>query len=84
MLLAPLLDDLAAGLRECLVKKSITDRVNLQPFVEDILRSRISRRVMAQHHIGLNDRQEVQEVTLFVTPDTYNPTGVRWMHLSRS
>ena len=59
---AQLLDSLAAGLRECLIKQSITDKVNLQPFVEGILRSRIGRRVLAEHHIGLHDRKEVSRL----------------------
>lgn len=56
--LAPMLDILAAGLKECIVRKSLSEKIDLQPFIEGMLRSRISRRVIAQHHLGLQRDQQ--------------------------
>lgn len=50
---SPMLDSLAAGLRDCRQKPLVGDRLHLDDFLESMLRSRISRRVMAEQHLGL-------------------------------
>lgn len=48
-----MLDLLAAGLREVTVRPFTGPRLDLDAFLEAMLRSRVSRRVLAEHHIGL-------------------------------
>jgi len=50
---SPLLDSLANGLREIRQKPLVGEHLRLDPFLEAMLRSRISRRVLAEHHINL-------------------------------
>lgn len=50
---APMLDLLAAGLREVTARPFTGPRLDLDAFLEAMLRSRVSRRVLAEHHIGL-------------------------------
>ena len=50
---APMLDALAAGLREVSARPFTGPRLDLDPFLDAMLRSRVSRRVLAEHHIGL-------------------------------
>jgi [3-methyl-2-oxobutanoate dehydrogenase (acetyl-transferring)] kinase len=50
---APMLDALAAGLREVTARPFTGPRLDLDAFLESMLRSRVSRRVLAEHHIGL-------------------------------
>jgi len=49
-----MLDSLAHGLRECASKPIIGARLNLDAFLDNMLRSRISRRVLAEQHIKLS------------------------------
>eukprot|EP00873_Tetraselmis_striata_P016162 jgi/Tetstr1/436426/TSEL_025256.t1 len=51
---APMLDSLAHGLRECASKPIIGGRLKLDGFFDNMLRSRISRRVLAEQHIQLS------------------------------
>lgn len=48
-----MLDALAQGLRECRGKPVVGAQLQLDPFLDAMLRSRISRRVLAEHHINL-------------------------------
>jgi [3-methyl-2-oxobutanoate dehydrogenase (acetyl-transferring)] kinase len=50
---SPLLDSLASGLRDCKRKPHVGGRLHLDGFLESMLRSRISRRVIAEQHLGL-------------------------------
>lgn len=50
---APMLDALAAGLREVSARPFTGPRLDLDSFLDAMLRSRVSRRVLAEHHIGL-------------------------------
>lgn len=52
-----MLDALAAGLRECRSKPFTGERLHLDGFLDNMLRSRISRRVIAEQHIHLNTRR---------------------------
>ncbi len=52
---APMLDALANGLREIKRKPLVGPHVQLDTFLEAMLSSRISRRVLAEHHINLNN-----------------------------
>lgn len=52
---APMLDALAAGLRECSRKPITGERLHfLDGFLNNMLRSRISRRVLAEQHLMLD------------------------------
>ncbi len=52
---APMLDALAAGLRECSRKPITGERLDfLDGFLNNMLRSRISRRVLAEQHLMLD------------------------------
>lgn len=55
---APMLDALASGLRECKSKALVGSRLALDPFLDNMLRSRISRRVIAEQHLQLHQRRE--------------------------
>lgn len=50
-----MLDLLASGLRECRRKPIVGEQLALDPFLENMLRSRISRRVLAEQHINLHN-----------------------------
>ncbi|EIE24046.1 alpha-ketoacid dehydrogenase kinase [Coccomyxa subellipsoidea C-169] len=50
---APMLDALAAGFRECKMKPIVGPKLQMDNFLDSMLRSRISRRVMAEQHIHL-------------------------------
>lgn len=50
---APLLDELAAGLVECRAKRLVGPALQLDHFLDAMLRSRISRRVMAEQHLHI-------------------------------
>ncbi|KAL4529578.1 hypothetical protein Ndes2437B_g08849 [Nannochloris sp. 'desiccata'] len=52
---APMLDALATGLREIKRKPLVGPHLQLDSFLEAMLSSRISRRVLAEHHINLNN-----------------------------
>lgn len=52
---APMLDALANGLREIKRKPLVGPHLQLDSFLEAMLSSRISRRVLAEHHINLNN-----------------------------
>ncbi|KAL3141619.1 hypothetical protein ABBQ32_004858 [Trebouxia sp. C0010 RCD-2024] len=54
---APMLDALAAGLRECNSKPFVGAKLELNSFLENMLTSRISRRVLAEQHINLHNRR---------------------------
>lgn len=58
---APLLDALASGLREVRGKPLVGEALRLDAFLENMLRSRISRRVLAEQHINLNNGRCVWE-----------------------
>ena len=45
---APMLDALAAGLKECKLKPIVGPKLQLDAFLDGMLRSRISRRIMAE------------------------------------
>ena len=49
-----MLDALAAGLRECSSRPFTGERLHLDGFLDNMLRSRVSRRVIAEQHIHLN------------------------------
>lgn len=55
--LAPMLDALACGVHECRSKPVAGERLELDKFLDNMLRSRISRRVIAEHHINLHTRR---------------------------
>jgi Mitochondrial branched-chain alpha-ketoacid dehydrogenase kinase len=52
---APMLDALANGLREIKRKPLVGPHLQLDSFLEAMLSSRISRRVLAEHHINLKN-----------------------------
>lgn len=52
---APMLDALANGLREIRKKPLVGPHLHLDKFLEAMLRSRISRRVLAEQHININN-----------------------------
>lgn len=54
---APIIDALATGLRECSSKPFVGQRLQLDAFLNSMLRSRISRRVLAEQHITLDKRR---------------------------
>jgi [3-methyl-2-oxobutanoate dehydrogenase (acetyl-transferring)] kinase len=54
---APMLDALATGLREIKRKPLVGPHLHLDSFLEAMLSSRISRRVLAEHHINLHNRR---------------------------
>ena len=54
---APMLDALAAGLRECADKPLVGPKLQLDGFLNNMLRSRISRRVLAEQHINLANKR---------------------------
>ncbi|KAK9818127.1 hypothetical protein WJX72_007548 [[Myrmecia] bisecta] len=54
---APMLDALAAGLRECSRKPFVGQKLHLDNFLDNMLHSRISRRVIAEQHINLANRR---------------------------
>ena len=60
---APMLDALAAGLRECSRKPITGERLHfLDGFLNNMLRSRISRRVLAEQHLMLDVPRYVHTV----------------------
>lgn len=52
---APLLEALARGVRECYTRPLVGRQLVLDSFLDNMLRSRISRRVIAEQHIGLQN-----------------------------
>ena len=52
-----MVDSLAAGLRECLQKPGMGEQLQLDNFLDGMLRSRITRRVMAEQHIALQQQR---------------------------
>ena len=50
-----MLDALATGLRELRSKPVVGGQLRLDGFLENMLRSRISRRVLAEQHINLTN-----------------------------
>ena len=52
-----MLDALAAGLRECNSKPFVGQKLQLNGFLDNMLTSRISRRVLAEQHINLHNRR---------------------------
>ena len=54
----PMVEALAAGLRECKSKPIIGDMLKLDDFLEAMLTSRISRRVLAEQHIALQQKRQ--------------------------
>ena len=52
-----MLDALAAGLRECSRKPLVGPQLRLDSFLDTMLRSRISRRVIAEQHLHLHGIQ---------------------------
>ncbi len=52
-----MLDALAAGLRECSGKPFVGPKLQLDDFLDSMLRSRISRRVIAEQHLNLAKRR---------------------------
>lgn len=51
---APMLDALATGLRECKGKQLVGPQLQLDAFLDNMLRSRISRRVIAEQHLHID------------------------------
>ena len=71
---APMLDALAAGLRECSRKPITGERLDfLDGFLNNMLRSRISRRVLAEQHLMLDvprysaDAPHVSQLALYAS-----------------
>ncbi|KAL4853660.1 [3-methyl-2-oxobutanoate dehydrogenase [lipoamide]] kinase [Chlorella vulgaris] len=54
---SPMLDALAQGMREVRSKPIVGEQLQLDGFLENMLRSRISRRVMAEQHINLTHQR---------------------------
>ncbi|GAQ83948.1 mitochondrial pyruvate dehydrogenase kinase [Klebsormidium nitens] len=54
----PLLTSLAKGLKECTTRPLVGPSLSLDPFLDNMLRSRISRRVIAEQHICFQQRRE--------------------------
>lgn len=52
-----MLDALATGLRECSTKPFVGPKLQLDDFLDSMLRSRISRRVIAEQHLNLVNRR---------------------------
>ena len=55
---APMLDALANGLREIKAKPLIGPHLHLDSLLEAMLRSRISRRILAEQHININNGRD--------------------------
>ncbi|GMH33368.1 hypothetical protein BSKO_01202 [Bryopsis sp. KO-2023] len=53
----PMLDSLASGVRDCRNKRHTGEHLQLDRFLEGMLRSRISRRVIAEHHLNLHKKR---------------------------
>lgn len=51
---APMLSHLATGLRECKRRPLLGPALDLDGFLDAMLRSRISRRLLAEHHLALS------------------------------
>lgn len=64
-LAAPMLDSLSAGLRECMRKELVGEYLRLDSFFDNMLRSRISRRVIAEQHLQMNNPRWVNPVVRF-------------------
>eukprot|EP00897_Mesotaenium_endlicherianum_P004541 jgi/Mesen1/4114/ME000216S03372 len=54
---APLLSVIAKGVKECSSRTLIGRELALDPFLDNMLRSRISRRVLAEQHISLQQKR---------------------------
>ncbi|KAG2451153.1 hypothetical protein HYH02_004420 [Chlamydomonas schloesseri] len=54
---APMLDSLATGLRECKSKELVGSCLHMDSFFDSMLRSRISRRVIAEQHLHINNKR---------------------------
>ncbi len=54
---APMLDSLATGLRECKGKELVGSCLAMDSFFDAMLRSRISRRVIAEQHLHINNKR---------------------------
>lgn len=54
---APMLDSLATGLRECKSKELVGSCLAMDSFFDAMLRSRISRRVIAEQHLHINNKR---------------------------
>lgn len=54
---APMLDALATGLRECKSKQLVGSCLSMDTFFDSMLRSRISRRVIAEQHLQLSHKR---------------------------
>jgi hypothetical protein len=48
-----MIDCLAVGLKECKRRRAISEHVQLDGFLDGMLRSRITRRIIAEQHINL-------------------------------
>ncbi|GJP66109.1 hypothetical protein CLOP_g23026 [Closterium sp. NIES-67] len=53
----PLIGVLARGVRECSIRPLVGRELNLDGFLDNMLRSRISRRVVAEQHIALQQKR---------------------------
>ncbi|KAG2488120.1 hypothetical protein HYH03_013268 [Edaphochlamys debaryana] len=54
---APMLDALATGLRECKSKELVGQCLTMDAFFDSMLRSRISRRVIAEQHLHISNKR---------------------------
>ncbi|QDZ22725.1 pyruvate dehydrogenase kinase [Chloropicon primus] len=54
----PMVEALAAGLRECKSKPFIGDQLKLDSFLNSMLTSRISRRILAEQHVALQQKRQ--------------------------
>ncbi|EFJ48498.1 pyruvate dehydrogenase kinase [Volvox carteri f. nagariensis] len=54
---APMLDSLATGLRECKDKVLVGPCLQMDAFFDSMLRSRISRRVIAEQHLHIGNKR---------------------------
>jgi hypothetical protein len=52
-----MLDSLATGLRECKSKELVGSCLRMDSFFDSMLRSRISRRVIAEQHLHINNKR---------------------------
>lgn len=48
-----MIDCLAVGLKECMRRRAISEHLHLDNFLDGMLRSRITRRIIAEQHINL-------------------------------
>ncbi|KXZ53308.1 hypothetical protein GPECTOR_7g1202 [Gonium pectorale] len=68
---APMLDCLATGLRECKSKELVGGCLQMDSFFDSMLRSRISRRVIAEQHLHLGNKRPAYIGTICTDLDVH-------------